>query len=208
MLNSRFVNRIISEVRQIESEYQNNKGLILSEDDLKCLIYSRIYGMFPNVRYPTLDDDITGSPLHSEIPFYDSNGKLRIKPDITIFDPSEMSIKHGVSMLIRNNKFFYGSLPTKEFEFAGKAIVIEIKFIKKKRGLSFKDTEKIKIDIDKILGLMNRRNRPNTDNNIYGIMVVFNKTSQFDESFGQLLERYRNNNNPRLVYGTGNVRFQ
>lgn len=207
MVNGNLVNRIIAAIRHLENEYRNSQGLILSEDDLKCLIFKKICALIPTNNLPTADSDVTGSALHTEIPFYDERGRLRLKPDITIFDPSGMSIKHGVSIRIKNNKLAYGKLPSKGFEFGGKAIVIEIKFFKTSKGITARDTQRIRGDINKINGLMQRHNRPQADNEILGIMVVFNKTNLFDRSFALLRADWSRMQNPKFVYGTGNVTY-
>ena len=114
------------------------------------------------------------------------------------------------------NGFGFGKLPAKAFEFdRGKAIVIEIKFIKCKNGISATAVKKIKNDLEKISMLMKMHNRPNEDNNIFGIMVIFNKTNKYDQSFELLLPKYGTNTNINtnkyenltIIYGTGNVTF-
>ena len=199
--------KIITEIESIAVEYKSNQGLILSEDDLKCHIFRKLYNLFPNHSVATHDYEITASPLHTEIRFYDENGKLSLIPDITILDPAGMSIKHGMSIRIKDNRLAYGKLPSKGFEFGGKAIVIEIKYEKTKNGISGATVQKIKNDLDKISRLMQRHNRPQEDNNIFGIMIVFNKTNKVDQSFWQLLQCYQNNADIKIIYGTGDVRF-
>ena len=197
---------IVREIKNIEDEYQNNQGLILSEDDLKCHIFRRVCDLIPNHNVRTANPEITGSPLHTEIRFYDENGKLNLVPDITVLDPAGMSIKHGMSIRIKDNRLAYGKLPSKGFEFGGKAIVIEIKFEKSKNGISETTVQKIKEDLEKIAGLMTRHNRPYEDNNIFGIMVIFNKTNIYPTSLEQLFQEYTAEN-LTIVYGTGNVAF-
>ena len=79
---------------------------------------------------------------------YDEEGKLTLVPDITILDPSGMSVKHGVSIRIKDNRLAYGRLPSKGFEFGGKAIIIEIKFEKSKKGISEYTVQKIREDLE------------------------------------------------------------
>jgi hypothetical protein len=197
---------IIREIRNISDEYQKNQGLILSEDDLKCHIFRKIYDLIPDHSVRTHNCEITGSPLHSEIRFYDEDGKLSLAPDITILDPADMSIKSGMSIRIKDKRLAYGKLPSCGFEFGGKAIVIEIKFEKSRHGISEATVKKIRDDLEKIARLMERHNRSNEDN-IFGIMVVFNKTDKCHSSFKQLVQDYETNKNLKIVYGTGNVIF-
>ena len=39
------INLIVQEIKIIEQEYQSCQGLILSEDDLKCHLFRRIYDL-------------------------------------------------------------------------------------------------------------------------------------------------------------------
>ena len=198
---------IISEILNISHEYQKNQGLILSEDDLKCHIFRKIYDLIPDHSMRTHNKGITGSPLHSEIRFYDENGKLSLAPDITIIDPENMSIMHGISVRIKDDRLAYGRLPRKGFEFGGRAIVIEIKFEKSKNGISETTVKKLRDDINKITRLMGRHNRPGEDNIILGIIVIFNKTDKYHQSFEQLVKDHETNDNIKIVYGTGKVNF-
>ncbi len=128
-----------------------------------------------------------------------------MKPDITLFNPRGMSIKHGMSIREKDGKLAFGKLPSKGFEFGGKAIVIELKFIKANSGISAKDVKNIEDDIRKIQRLMVRHNRPEEDNNILGIVGVFNKTNRVIDSFASLLEEFHARRDLRIIYGTGNI---
>jgi hypothetical protein len=138
-LNYAVIPLIESAIKSIEREYQYNQGLILTEGDLVALIYSRLRGLFQifhpknnsglHWRMRTQDHHIFASPLHLEAPWYDENGKLTRRPDITILEPKQLSILHA-----------YGDglklLPSKQFEFGGNAIIIEVKFVRQKSGVT------------------------------------------------------------------------
>lgn len=205
MIDEDLIRRIVRAISDLEYEYRRNQGLILSEADLECLIFQRLSRLLPN-KLPTADDGITGSPLHAEINFFDENGNLRLRPDITILEPKQMSIKRATAFRIKDGRLAYGRLPSKGFEFHGRVIVIEIKFYKSKAGIQPKNIKKIKADIDKILRLR-RLNRPYGDDNIFGIMVVFNKTNRVHSSFHTFLNNYSCMEGLRVVYGTGKVVF-
>lgn len=205
-INDTLIEKIVEAIRSLEREYRQNQGLILSESDLKCLIYKKISDLLPQ-KLPTADDNITGSPLHSEIPFYDENDKLRLRPDITILDPRLMSIKHGISVCFKNGELTYGQLPSKGFEFGGRAIVIEIKFYKSKSGIQYRNMETIKKDVEKISRLRRRDNHHNEDNKIFGMIVIFNKGNKCHKSFHRFLGQYSRKVGLRVIYCEGNVVF-
>lgn len=88
--NKEIIERII---HKIEREYRNVKGLILTEDDLKCLIYCNLM-MIRSLSDPqhTREDNVLAHSNHTELSWFDDQGKLTIKPDLTILEPNHLSI--------------------------------------------------------------------------------------------------------------------
>lgn len=198
--------KIIREISEIESQYQRMQGLILTESDLQCLLYSKLYGIFSEER-DTMDRGIKAIALHGEISWYDDSGRLRIRPDITIFNPSGLTIKHGVSFQVKGNRYAYGNLPRKGCEFCGGAIIIETKFVRKKNGITMTDIRKFEKDIEKILNILSRLKNSSSGEDLFGIFVVFNKTNKGKRLVDRLYGEYRSEPRLRLFYGTGNVEF-
>lgn len=121
--------QIIDLIDQIEIEFRENQGLILTEDDLKCIIYSRLSQIDDFKTYKrTIDRGIKANSVHSELSWYNSENKIAIKPDITILEPNNLSILKGIGSKIK--------LPSKQFSFAGSAIIFEIKFIRIQSGIT------------------------------------------------------------------------
>ena len=61
---------IEQKISDLEHEYQESQGLILTEDDLKCLMYKKLMDIPGlNERICTQDVSICGKPIHSEIPW-------------------------------------------------------------------------------------------------------------------------------------------
>jgi len=197
---------VLEQVKDLEQEYQKVQGLILSESDLKCLIYRKIYDSLCTPE-STFDKNIQSIPIHTEIPWYDERGKLSIRPDITILNPKNISILHGVSIRVQGGKLIYGKLPSKGFEFSGQAVVVEIKFNKNRAGITKANVEKFQYDVRKILQLAERRNRPREDNDVFGILIIFNKTNKYVEEFKRFLDQYFENQYLHIIYCTGNVEF-
>ncbi|MCL2860751.1 MAG: hypothetical protein FWF46_09520 [Oscillospiraceae bacterium] len=207
IINELLVDKIIKRIASIENDYQKAQGIILTEDDLKCLIFHFLYEM-PELKHdtPLYDEGTNGSPLHSEITFFDMDGKLHLKPDITIINPYNYSILHSIEGVHVNkeNKLVYKATSSKEYEFGGKCIVIELKFYKGKKGITtFKGIEN---DIDKIKKLQDIAHK-NTQQKTWGIMVVFNKTDIESREFKLFRDGYANNPDIKFVYCTGKVIF-
>lgn len=108
-------------IRCLEAEYKNNEGLILSEHDLQCLLYAKIREHLVKTHRMKLQtqDNRYASPLHTEISFLDKSGKLRIKPDIALLQPS------GLKLCDLNDNL----VDIKGFVYRGSACIIELKFL-------------------------------------------------------------------------------
>jgi len=143
-----------------------------------------------------MDVGTYATPVHAEIPWYDENNKLTIRPDITILEPNSLSILHSLSGL---------ALPSKQVEFGGQGIIFEIKFNRFRNGISPYFFKQIKEDFDKIQGLFNRLKGQGKDGDLYCFFIVFNKTDLKCDEFQEFLYINRNGLNCRFLYGTGLV---
>lgn len=196
------VNEILEKLHLLENEFQNNQGIILTESDLHCLLFHKLYNLF-NHKEKTFDCEIFGSPLHSEITFFNETGKLFYKPDITIIEPKKYSIIHSISdVIIKNDELFYKPTASKKFSFGGNSIIIELKFCRDGNGISKirpyqEDLRKIK----KIKKLVEKNNR----NKVYGIIIIFNKTDKKSEKFENFIKKNDGRNDICVKYYTGKV---
>ena len=207
-LNYEFVSDIEASIRSIEDEYRRNQGLILTESDLAALMYARLQVLFlkpvnkSGLRWHmhTQDPDVLASPLHLEVPWYDRNGKLKIRPDIIILEPAQLSILHRYGDGLR--------LPSKQFEFAGNAIILELKFIRYKSGITVHALEQITRDFSKVQeNLMNARGNTNLLGSLYCLFVIFNKTDNRCAEFDQYLAEHAEGDWYKYIYGSGKVTF-
>ena len=190
---------IVSTIKNIEKEYQMIKGLILTESDLKCHIYLRLMQKM-KYKYPSLTRDagIYANQIHSELSWYDDSGKLTIKPDITILESSGLSIVRGSGNRI--------NLPSKQYEFKGRAIIFELKFIRDKRGITTKIfNQKIMPDYNKIQRLFNRLDMQGMFNQVFCFFVIFNKTNKVCKEFIEFINSNGFSDRHKILYGTGNI---
>jgi hypothetical protein len=193
---------IEAKIKEIEREYQQSQGLILTEDDLKCLLYGKLMEI-PGLseKRITLDPNISAHSIHAEVSWYDDNRKLTIKPDITILEPKNLSVLHGC----------YGydaKLPSKQFEFYGKAIILELKFIRNKTGIKSATLEgPIRKDFKKIKRLFERLESQSMPDSVFCYFIIFNKTNTRCREFDYFIEQNRESNRHRIIYATGNVNY-
>lgn len=206
-INQELAESIINELQSLEKEFQEHKALLLTEDDLKCHVFKRIHSFIPD-NTQTIDSDISGSALHSEVKFFDENGKLTLVPDLTVISPVNMSIYHSVEFRITNKGPRYGPLPSKSFEIGGDAIIIELKFCREKTGITEADIASYQTDLDKIKQLQTLvLNRSGGRDKLFGIVAIFNKTNLGRSLFEEFMTRNSEVNRINIFYGTGLVDF-
>lgn len=194
---------IESTILEIEKEYQKTQGLILTEDDLKAIIYRKLAKDSKLSKpQPTKDKHISASPLHTELSWYDKRGRLTIRPDITILDPKYLSILHR-----KGDKV---SLPSKGYSFGGHAVLMELKFIKNKTGIRKTTIDgPLKKDIQKMERLFKRLEDQKAPYYLFCYFIIFNKTGILCNEFEEFL-RLANSAKPsryKVVYATGKVEF-
>jgi len=195
---------IEQKIEEIKDEYQKTQGLILTEGDLKCIIFSKLFAL-PEFaeKARTKDFDICAIPIHSELSWYGEEDKLSIKPDITILDPENLSIIHGLNGV---------PFPSKSCHFVGHAIIFEIKFIRDKTGITptiFQGP--IMNDFNKIKGLFDRLSMQDGVKDTFCYFIIFNKTNKTCEEFDDFINRGQYNlpysDYFKYIYVTGNVDF-
>jgi hypothetical protein len=208
MINEQLVRIILGELNRIEKEYQFSQGMILSEDDLKCHLFSKLRALLPQAE-PTFNPEVFGSCLHAEVKFFDEEELLTIRPDISIIDPRHLSIYHSVEFEVKRGKAKYNNYSSKCFEVGGSAIVVELKFCRDHNGISDAELSAYKDDLEKINRLQKIVcSRSNGHDKIYGIFAVFNKTNIGAEKVASLKTGYDTLPDIHLVYATGNVDFK
>ncbi len=149
----------------------------------------------------TADPDIYSTYVHCEVSWYGIDNKLSLKPDLTIMDPSNLSILRGLG----NRR----KLPSKQFQFIGDAIIFELKFIRQKSGITKNkfDKEVIK-DWHKIQRLHEKLAQSKSTERVYCYFVIFNKTNNTCSEFKDFLTQNKNVVNNRILYKTGDVKFK
>lgn len=199
ILDNEIKKLIEQRIEEIEKEYQQTQGLILTEDDLKCQICMEL-NQIPNLSKPERTNNaqnVYAANVHTEISWYDLNDKLAIKPDITILNPENLSI-------LPSDKL---KLPSKGCSFSGDAIIFELKFIRGQNGITQRTIASIEKDVKKIQGLFERLRALGATNKIFCYFVVFNKTDKKKHNFDSFIEEHRNNDKYKIIYGTGKVVF-
>ena len=90
--------KIEQKIDEIGDNYCENKGIILTESDLKCIVYSELLKIkslnnLKSTNTKEYSTDVKSHYIHTEISWFDKSGRLTLKPDITILNPHSISIK-------------------------------------------------------------------------------------------------------------------
>jgi hypothetical protein len=199
--------QIERQIDLLKMEYSQAPGSILTEDDLKCLLYNKLSRLRAlRAPVPTLNHHILGSYVHAELSWYDENGKLRIRPDITIIEPEHMSILHGYAPPVLDffgsayNPFPGAPLPSKQYAFGGKAITIELKFARS--GITQSMMRLIKEDFKKMLRLFEKLDREGEGESVFSYLVIFNKLPQklHETPLAKFVRENRSGHRHRILY--------
>ncbi|HEY0319473.1 MAG TPA: hypothetical protein VGC66_00730 [Pyrinomonadaceae bacterium] len=202
--------RIERLIHRLKVDYSHNPGMILTEDDLQCHLHGRL-SRLRAFRYglPTQDSRVLGFSVHSELTWYDERRKLRIKPDITILEPEEMSIQHGyVSPMLEpfcsSVSAFHMArpLPSKQYEFGGNAITFELKFAR--NGITEYFARLIKQDFKKMMRLFEILDRRGEGESIFSYLIIFNKLPQpmSDTPLAQFMNEHGSGPRHKILYKT------
>jgi hypothetical protein len=173
-------------------------GLILTEEDLRCYLFIKLREVpFLRNNVSTADNEILSNYIHSEISWFDENGNLTIRPDITILEPENLSILNSIG-----NRM---NLPRKGFHSTGNSILFELKFIRFKSGITKSVfNNQIKKDYEKMMRLLTHFHRTQPEKTLYAYLVVFSKYAKKCSEFISFEESF-NHPNIKLVYYSGNI---
>ena len=172
-------NQTLKAIDRVARRFADNKALIVTESDMKCQLYAE-FRTFLSEDEETFENFITGSPLHTEIAFYNPNERNRadMPVDIVIMDTEQFSILKDPRFRLEDGKITNG-LPGKQYRALGDCILIELKFNKLKSGITESFKNSIVKDIQKLETIISY----NSDNRMKGISLIFNKTDEFCQSF-------------------------
>jgi len=134
---SHFVARAVENLRD---DYQEYRGMLLTEGDLECQLFRYLMREAPfNVYMPTQPDGVGNAPqssyIHSKVTWLPGY-KRKFFPDLTILNPNILNVdtfqNRNLSREMRLHKGFYHD---------GPAIGIEIKFLRNNVNVANKATE-------------------------------------------------------------------
>ena len=149
-------------IQNLISEFRVTPNKFLTEEDLRCYLYSLLLGDYGRLK--KTKDDGKSISLHSEVRWYGNTGKLRLRSDLVILD---------VSSLETNEKDMKLKLPSKGYSFDGFFAIIEIKMRRIKGYSDNKFVDAVNKDRNKILAI--RRESEPFANSFWSYIVICDK---------------------------------
>ncbi|MEJ2372902.1 MAG: hypothetical protein P8Y16_03760 [Sulfurimonas sp.] len=182
--------QIEQKVDEIGEYYNANKGVILTETDLQCILYNKLLEIDILSKLEKTDntEEIYTHYVHTEVSWFDYSGKLTLKPDISLISPSSLQIANGKKSL---------AMPTKGFYFVGGGIIFELKFNR------YKSTKKFLSEIKKDFEKFEKLKELNSD--MFCYFVVFNKTNNLCDELQDFIYRNSSSSQHKLIYKSGNL---
>jgi len=135
-------------VKKLKHEFENNPFNFLSEDDIKCHLFMKLWEKREFCNLEETEDKQKISRLHSEVTYFDAERKLRVHADLSAIDPKHTNVYSDRRNVGRAKL-------SKGYEFSESHFLIEIKF---NRGEWSKERawEEWKKDLDKLKRLRDR----------------------------------------------------
>jgi hypothetical protein len=186
MIDLGTVDKLVAAIEDLAREWRDTPGLLLTEDDLKCHLMAKFAGI-GNLGVPaqSADEGVRATAVHAEVPWFDDQDQLRLRPDITITDPRALSIQRAMQQGI--------PLPRKGFHLTGPSVVVELKLYRGRDGIRPTALGGIRRDVEKIERLVERAQRLRSGTFLYGIVVVFGKYSGTCSEVNQFAAQTRDN---------------
>jgi hypothetical protein len=175
------VDRCIS---RLGLEYHLAPASFLTEYDLKSRLH-HLLNSLPAARRPICarHQKLGTMVAHSDLSWFDEDGLLRIRPDITVLEPERIQLPHWTSRTVLDPfsgcayGFRRGSrLPSKQFAFSGDTITLELKFAR--NGIDNAIARLIQKDFQKMNRLFRIHDDRGEGDSIFSYLVIFNKLDQ------------------------------
>ena len=168
---------IETKIEELADHAYEQKALILTETDLQCLLYKKLYEIDYLSEISETEDGYITNKIHTEISWYDSNQhQLKIRPDITLLKPENLKITSG----------FDRELPSKGLHSNDGGIMFEIKFDRELNTITERNMDGIFKDIRNFKYIYDRFNQEGLEDEIYGYFIFFIKSHPYTHNINKI----------------------
>jgi hypothetical protein len=117
-----WIQTVISCIKEIQNDFNNNKGLLLTEGDLECELYRRLNNKpIFSKRLKCINSEWRTGFIHSQVTWFKPDRESGFEVDLTLLNPSKLDIQtFELAQQYPNKGFFYD----------GEAVAIELKFLR------------------------------------------------------------------------------
>ena len=159
--NKKLKKKIEKKIYEIGEYANKNKAVILTETDIQCILYNKLLeiDILSRLEKTKNKEDIYTHYVHTEMSWFDSNGKLAFRPDISLIKPNCIELNVG----------------NRDFIFDGSSIIMEIKLNRSKSSTKF--IKEIKGDLEKFKKLKE------TSNDIFCFFIMYDKRKNVNNDF-------------------------
>ncbi len=130
-------------LKALQNKYRVNRGLLLTEGDLECHLFSELLKQDELSGYhDSMSGKYCGAPVdgaqlkttfvHSQVTWFKPDQKSGFEVDLTIGDPAKLEVK---------NIELFGQYTSKGFAYDGECVAIELKFIRSEEDIRYKAHE-------------------------------------------------------------------
>jgi hypothetical protein len=195
------IDRIDEAIKSLQDEHEQCPGLLLTEEDLRLHLCIRLMKIF-NEKSNT-DDNFQATQVHAEVAWYDEQGHLTLRPDITILEPKALRLCNQRG----NDSIRFQRLPSKQFVYAGNgsAVIFELKYLRGPREPRTETINAINHDTKKMKDLLTMWNYDDIPT-VFAYLIVFSKTQYRSESIEEIVTRFNNSDSHcKAFYYQGSI---
>jgi hypothetical protein len=183
---------------------------ILTEHDLRCRL-DQLISHSSRLRPWTAASNrpIPMYQVHHDLTWFDEDWKLRLRPDITIVERENLRIR-GEDRMGGFDYFSGGGqicgrttrLPSKQFEFDGRAITIELKFAR--NGITQAMAGLIRRDFQKMMRLFQILDERGDGESVFSYLVILNRFQQppWQTPLAKFLKENQSGRRHKIIYKT------
>ena len=181
---NKLTRQIERSIARLGFEYHLAPASILTEYDLKSRLHHLLRSL-PATRRPVFPRHrkLPAMVAHSDLSWFDEDGQLRIRPDITMLEPEHRQLPDWTSHSVLDPfagcgcRFHRGNrLPSKQFAFSGDTITLELKFAR--NGIDNAMARLIRKDFQKMNRLFRILDDRGEGDSIFSYLVIFNRLDQ------------------------------
>jgi hypothetical protein len=188
-LTTNWVEATKNAIISLQKNYQENRGMLLTEGDLECHLFSELLKQpcLSGYHYPKDDSfwkdgkqakNLKTTFVHSQVTWFKDKRQSGYEVDLTICDPKNLEVV---------NIELFEEYPHKGYAHDGPCVAIELKFIRDGRYPKQYDEDyfSLRDDLipDKLANILNGKyEQSNKDNIAFLTIVGCKKKEQFDKA--------------------------